>query len=138
MLLRTTSNLVVLFWINKNVHTIRIHFWRVQQRSLISASSLMNFLYFHTSTDYFIISHLWEPLVSSYLTLLSLREIVVEQYPIRIYVAKDPLLQQCLGFNLAPSTLFFLLSSPSRLCLFHHYVVVSVALGIARSWCGVG
>nr|DAV64588.1 MAG TPA: hypothetical protein [Caudoviricetes sp.] len=27
-----------------------------------------------------------------YLTLLSLREIVVEQYPIQIYVAKDPLL----------------------------------------------
>nr|DAW20588.1 MAG TPA: hypothetical protein [Caudoviricetes sp.] len=43
------------------------------------------------------------------------------------------MLQQCLGFNLAPSTLFFLLSSPSRLCLFHHYVVVNVALGIARS-----
>nr|DAU51951.1 MAG TPA: hypothetical protein [Caudoviricetes sp.] len=32
---------------------------------------------------------------------------------------------QWLGFNHAPSQLFFLLSSPSRLSLFHLYVVVS-------------
>ena len=73
-----------------------------------------------------------EPLVSSHLTLLLLRRIVVEQSSIRGYVAKDPLLQH-LGFNLVPSILFFLLSLPSHLCLFHHYVVVSIALGIARS-----
>ena len=34
-----------------------------------------------------------------------------------------------LGFNPMPYTKFFLLSSPSRLALFHAYVVVLVSLG---------
>ena len=106
--------------------------WLVRHGSLRLASSLMNFSYFHMSTDYVIISFSLESLVSNRLTLLPLRGIVVEQYPVRISVAKDPLFKY-LGFNLISSILFFLLSQPSHLSMFHLYVVVSIALGIARN-----
>ena len=116
-----------------------VRFQRVQRESLILASALSASACFHASTDYIIIRISTEPLVSGDFALLSLREIVVEQYPIRAYAAEDPLLKH-LGFNLMPSMLFFLLSSPSRLRLFHRYVVVSMALRDYQQlmWCGTG
>ena len=42
-----------------------------------------------------------------------------------------PIFIQHLGFNLMPSNIFFLLSLPSRLSLFHLYVVVILALRIS-------
>lgn len=50
-----------------------------------------------------------------------------ELYPIRILAADCSFLQY-LGFNHVPSRCFFLLSSHSRLCIFHHYVVAQRAL----------
>ena len=64
-----------------------------------------------------------EPLVSTHLRLLPSRGMTVEQYPIRIYAAEDPLYKH-LGFNHMPSNQFFLLSQRSRLAIFHAYVVV--------------
>ena len=63
------------------------------------------------------------------------RHLVVEPSSIRGLAADCPLLQR-LGFNLAPSTRFFLLSSPSHLPLFHGYVVVRIALGVPRNSMG--
>ena len=54
--------------------------------------------------------------------------LVVEPSPIRGLDADYPLLQY-LGFNLILSIYFFLLSQPSRLVIFHTYVVVYIALG---------
>nr|DAS61886.1 MAG TPA: hypothetical protein [Caudoviricetes sp.] len=56
--------------------------------------------------------------------LAILRHLVVERSPVQGFAA-DHRLYWWLGFNHAPSQLFFLLSSPSRLSLFHLYVVVS-------------
>ena len=66
------------------------------------------------------------PTTSDRLTLLP-NGIVVEPYPLRI-LAADCLFCCCLGFDHATSIRFFLLSSPSRLCIFHHYVVALIAL----------
>ena len=55
--------------------------------------------------------------------------IVVEPSPVRGLAADCPLLR-CLGFNLAPSSNFFLLSLPSRLGVSHPHVVVLLALGV--------
>ena len=54
--------------------------------------------------------------------------IVVEVSPIRSLPASYPLYQH-LGFNLMPSSLFFILSWRSHLALFHAYVVAKLALG---------
>lgn len=63
---------------------------------------------------------------------LLLYRIVVEPLSIRNLAADCPLLQ-CLGFNLASSIYFFLLSQLSHLSLFHLYVVVYIALGFSSS-----
>lgn len=68
---------------------------------------------------------------SNFTVLLPLG-IVVELSAIRGLAADCPLLQ-CLGFNLALSDIFFLLSLLSRLGLFHPYVVVISALGYSSS-----
>ncbi len=109
---------------------------RIHMVSLIPYGSqrlvdLMNSLYFHISVDY-IITHLhWVSTASAHLSVLPFG-IVVEPSSVRGLAADYPLLQ-CLGFNLAPSILFFLLSSPSRLRIFHRYVVVSIALGTSSN-----
>lgn len=65
--------------------------------------------------------------ISVRLYLLPSRGIVVEGRAIRSFPA-DLRLLKCLGFNHTLSNRFFLLSSPSRLGLFHPYVVVLLAL----------
>lgn len=55
--------------------------------------------------------------------------IVVEPCPHQALAADCPLLR-CLGFNLAPSSNFFLLSLPSRSGVSHPHVVVLLALGV--------
>lgn len=55
--------------------------------------------------------------------------IVVEPSPRRGLAADCPLFR-CLGFNLAPSSNFFLLSLPSRSGVSHPHVVVLLALGV--------
>lgn len=63
------------------------------------------------------------------------RHLVVERSAIRSFAADCPL-RRCLGFNHAPYTRFFLLSSPSRLSLFHDYVVARVPLGVPSNSMG--
>ena len=55
--------------------------------------------------------------------------IVVEPCPHQALAADCPLLR-CLGFNLAPSSNFFLFSLPSRSGVSHPHVVVLLALGV--------
>ena len=55
--------------------------------------------------------------------------IVVEPSPRRGLAADCPL-YRCLGFNLAPSSNFFLLSLPSHSGVSHPHVVVLLALGV--------
>ncbi|MGX7403358.1 hypothetical protein, partial [Enterococcus camelliae] len=69
---------------------------------------------------------------STRLCVLPSRGIVVERYSIRVFAADCPLFQH-LGFNLVPSSKFFLLSPRSRLPIFQGYVVVSLALGVPRN-----
>lgn len=123
---------MVLFFINKNIHTLDVSLACSTRFATPCQFSyeLLIFSYEHRLFHHLVFSR--ESLVSNRLTLLPLRGIVVEQYPVRIYVAKDPLFKY-LGFNLISSILFFLLSQPSHLSMFHLYVVVSIALGIARN-----
>lgn len=74
------------------------------------------------------------PTASDRLTLLPIG-IVVEPYPLRI-LAADCLFCCCLGFNHAISIGFFLLSSPSRLYIFHYYVVAPIALRFSSNSIG--
>ena len=86
----------------------------------------MNFLHFHVSTDYiFSIPYCYGlgETTSERLSLRPSRGLVVEVSSIQGLLADYQLLK-CLGFNLAPSNQFFLLSLPSRLPLFHGYVLV--------------
>ena len=63
------------------------------------------------------------------------RGIVVGRSPVRSFAADCPLSRH-LGFNLMPSTYFFLLSPPSRLGLFHPCAVAYVALGCSSNSIG--
>jgi len=99
----------------------------------------MNFLIFLLSTDY-ILSHsficLGLPTSTSFGVLPS-RGIVVEPY-LTVLAADCPLLK-CLGFNLAPSSIFFLLSPLSHLHLvLRCYVVVILALGVSSNSSSIG
>lgn len=84
---------------------------------------------FHTNADY-ILSISLSRVRLLYCPHQSLvRRLVVEPSSLRGSAA-DCLLLRCLGFDLATSTHFFLLSPPSRLRLFHRCVVVCVALRV--------
>ena len=69
--------------------------------------------------------------ISNRLILLP-KGIVVERFSIRDFAADCPLPKR-LGFNHAPSNLFFLLSQHSHLSIFHLYVVVKFALGFSSN-----
>ena len=89
-------------------------FYAIHIGSLLLCSSLMNFSQFPISVDYIITCYQVSS-TSTHLRVLPLG-IVVELY-LSVLAADCPLVK-CLGFNLAPSTQFFLLSSHSRLYLY--------------------
>ena len=73
----------------------------------------MNFLHFHVSTDYILSMPYFYGLgetTSTRLCVLPSRGIVVEVSPVRSLPADYQFLLQDLGFNLVPSTRFFLFS----------------------------
>lgn len=91
----------------------------------------MNFLYFHISTDYiFTLDFTLGATHFHTLVCTSISGIVVELSPIRSLVADCPLSKH-LGFTHMPYNKFFLLSQPSRLDIFHSYVVVLLPLGVS-------
>lgn len=109
--------------------------------TIIRKNSTSNFLLFLTSTDYILsygIIRLGLPTSTNFGVLPS-RGIVVELY-FSVLAAGYPLFQH-LGFNLMPSSLFFLLSPHSHLYLkifLRYYVVVKLALGFSSNSSSIG
>lgn len=100
--------------------------------SLHLRSSPMNF--FMLSHEYRLYLHLFtkRAILFEAAWLLPSAEVVVGHAPEKSVGADCPLLKR-LGFNHALSSKFFMLSQPSRLVLFHTYVVALLALGVSSN-----